>query len=254
MAAVAPRPAKFYYWRIRALEKLGRFEEAGMLKKTLAGKFPLDFYTFLIFPDGGLSVLPREKKIRAEVLFHPCPWRYEVEAASKRTGIPEYMIWAVMKRESKFKTNAVSQSGAIGLMQLMPATAEAEALSLKIAAPNVYLPEHNILLGANYLARQIKKFDGDIIRAVAAYNAGTASVVRWNTLSANDWAEWIEDIPYYETREFVRSVFENREVYRIICGDKSGKTIFKVAGETPAPIKNYALCIKATAALRIGQQ
>lgn len=247
MAAVAPRPAKFYYWKARALERLGRYEEAKIVKYSLAEDFPFDFYTFLLFPDGGLSVLPREETIKTEALFHPCPWIREVRLASDRTGIPEYMIWAVMKRESKFKTDAVSQSGAIGLMQLMPATAGAEAESLKMINADIHLPEHNILLGANYLARQVKKFDGDIIRAIAAYNAGTASVVRWDTLSAADWAEWIEDIPYAETREFVRSVLENREIYRIICRSYNNQTIFKVAGETPVPIKNYVSAVNLRA-------
>ncbi len=246
MTVIAPRPARIYYWRARALEKLGRYDEAKLIKRYLAKKFPFDFYTFLLFPNGGASIYPSEDSIKAETLFYPRPWRGEVAMASRRTGVPQYMIWAVMKRESKFKIQAVSESGAKGLMQLMPSTAEAEALSLKMRNLNIYFPGHNILLGANHFARQMKRFDGEIIRSVAAYNAGTTSVVRWNTLSANDWAEWIEEIPYAETREFVRSVLENREVYRIVCR-YDDKSIFTVAGEAPMPIGDLASAARSRA-------
>ena len=90
-------------------------------------------------------------------MFHPRPWKNEVEAASKLTGTSEITIFALMKRESKFHSKAISQSGAVGLMQLMPATAEDEAQKLKMSA-DIYEPEDNILLGANHFSMLEHKF------------------------------------------------------------------------------------------------
>lgn len=242
-ADISPRPARLLYWRIRALEKLGREEEALSLKVYIAKKYPFDFYTFLFFPQGGALVSPRGDIVKIKSLFFPRPWKKLVMQVSKFTGVSEEMIWAIMKRESKFRTDAISPCGAVGLMQLMPATAKAEALSLNIDDPDVYLPEHNILLGANHFSRLIKKFGGDIPRAVAAYNAGMTSVMNWDTLSANDWVEWIEEIPYPETREFVRSVLENREFYRIMSGEDDSTSLFLIGKETPISLEKVALAV-----------
>ncbi|MCE5200994.1 MAG: lytic transglycosylase domain-containing protein [Synergistaceae bacterium] len=235
-AGLAPRPARLCYWRIRALDKLGRHDEAYALRRRMTQKYPLDFYTFLLFPDGGMSFYPRETSIKTAALFHPRPWSKEVASASRLTGVPENMIWAVMKRESKFRINAKSQSGAIGLMQLMPTTARDEAKLLKVNIPDICIPRYNILLGANHFAGLEEKFHGEILRAIAAYNAGSASVVRWDTLSAHDWAEWVEEIPYAETREFVRSVLENREVYRLSYDSDDKRSLFFLARGKPSPL------------------
>lgn len=230
---LAPRPARLLYWRIRALEDLGRFAEADKLRIKLAKNFPTDFYTFLLFPDGGLCEENdggfTKKVVR---LFHPRPWVREVTSASKTTGVAEGVIWSLMRRESKFRRDAVSQSGAIGLMQLMPQTAVEEANSLKIKKSDIYTPEDNILLGANHFSRMDRRFRGNTVKSVAAYNAGSGAVAGWGELGSREWAEWVENIPYAETREFVRSVLENREVYRIVYGEDDGKsTLFAIAAE-----------------------
>ena len=230
---LAPRPARLLYWRVRALEDLGRFAEADALRTKLAKKFPTDFYTFLLFPDGGLSEEHdggfTKKVVR---LFHPRPWTHEVTSASKTTGVAEGVIWSLMRRESKFRRDAVSQSGAIGLMQLMPQTAVEEAVALKIKKSDIYTPEDNILLGASHFSRMDRRFRGNTVKSVAAYNAGAGAVSGWGELGSREWAEWVENIPYAETREFVRSVLENREVYRILYGSDDGKsTLFAIAAE-----------------------
>ncbi|MEA4871297.1 MAG: lytic transglycosylase domain-containing protein, partial [Synergistaceae bacterium] len=213
------RPSRIFYWKIRALEKLGMHAEADDLKVDLARKYPFDFYTFLFFKDGGAGILNNACRIKTESLFYPCPWKKEVSDAAKRTGISDVMIWSVMKQESKFRKNAVSRSGALGLMQLMPSTAKEEMRSLDILSSEITDPGKNILIGASYFARLSRKFKGDLPRVIAAYNAGMMPVIRWNTLSAEDWVEWIEEIPYSETREFVRAVLQNREMYNMISGE-----------------------------------
>jgi soluble lytic murein transglycosylase len=175
-----------------------------------------------------------------ESLFYPCPWKKEVSAAAERTGINDVMIWSVMRQESKFRRNAVSRSGALGLMQLMPSTAKDEMAALDILSSEFTDPEKNILLGASYFARLSRKFKGDLPRVIAAYNAGMVPVIRWNTLSAGDWVEWIEEIPYSETREFVRAVLQNREMYRVIAGKNNDLPISVLISERPMPVEKLA--------------
>lgn len=234
------RPSRISYWKIRALEKLGMHKEADDLKVDLARKYPFDFYTFLFFKDGGAGLSNKAGRIKAESLFYPYPWKKEVSAAADRTGISDVMIWSVMKQESKFRENAVSRSGALGLMQLMPSTATDEMRSLDIRSSEFTDPEKNILIGASYFARLSRKFKGDLPRAIAAYNAGMMSVIRWNTLSAADWVEWIEEIPYPETREFVRAVLQNREMYNMISGEKGELPVSILISERPMPVEKLA--------------
>ena len=95
-------------------------------------------------------------------------------------------------------------------------------------------------MGSSYFARLLRKFRGELPRAIAAYNAGMLPVTRWNTLSAEDWVEWIEEIPYPETREYVRSVLENREMYKIISGEETGYPISVLTSERPIPVEKLA--------------
>lgn len=235
------RPSKISYWKIRAMERLGMYKEAEALKIDLAKKYPFDFYTFLFFIDGGAEISGQVCRIETESLFYPRLWKREVSDAAKLTGIQDVMIWSVMRQESKFRKNAVSRSGALGLMQLMPSTAKDEMTALGILSAEFTDPEKNILLGASYFARLSRKFKYDLPRVIAAYNAGMLSVIRWNTLSAGDWVEWIEEIPYPETREFVRAVLQNREMYRMIIGKNNDLPISFLISERPMPVEKLAL-------------
>lgn len=235
------RPSRIKYWKIRALEKLGMHTEANDLKVKLAKRYPFDFYTFLFFKDGGAEISKRACRMKIESFFYPSPWRKEVSEAAAQTGISETMIWSVMKQESKFRKNAVSRSGAMGLMQLMPSTAKAEMRSLGIFSDDITEPEKNILIGTSYFARLSRKFKRDLPRVIASYNAGMAPVIRWNTLSARDWVEWIEEIPYPETREFVRAVLQNREMYKLISNENDDIPISFLVSERPMPVEKLAL-------------
>lgn len=236
LAAFAPRPARLCYWRARALDEIGLASEAESLRRAAAVRYPFDFYTFLLYSDGGESPYGEGTSRKTARLFSPRPWSDEVAKAASKTGTSDRMIWALMKRESKFQADAVSRNGAVGLMQLMPKTAAEEARQLHIKAANLYDPTLNILLGAKHFAILSRRYAGELPRAIAAYNAGSASVNRWNTLTAMDWAEWIEEIPYPETREFVRSVLENAETYRLAYGKAGESPLLQTAGERPSAI------------------
>lgn len=238
------RPSKICYWRIRAMLELGMEKEAEALKLEMARRYPFDYYTFLFFKDGGAFALSDPCALKTKGLFYPRPWRNEVDAASSRTGLRPFVIWSLMRQESKFRVNAVSKTGALGLMQLMPATASAEMVSMKMGEADIISPANNILVGANHFMRLSKKFDGDLPRSLAAYNAGTAPVVRWNTLSAGDWVEWIEEMPYPETKEFVRSVLENMEMYSLLFSEEGHTPLAVMAGQRPLSTERVAFSVR----------
>ncbi|MBL1146848.1 MAG: lytic transglycosylase domain-containing protein [Proteobacteria bacterium] len=133
---------------------------------------------------------------------------------------------ALIRQESNFETTAKSPAGALGLMQLMPATAGQTRVKLGIPRPangvDALLsdPAYNIMLGTTYLEQMLDRYNGSAVMAVAAYNAGPGRVDRWlkemgDPRSAGDEAmiDWIEMIPIYETRNYVQRVLENQFVY-----------------------------------------
>lgn len=139
-------------------------------------------------------------------------------------GEPEAaLINAIIRQESMFDATAVSQAGARGLMQLMPATARQVARQLSESHTDQRLiadPGYNVALGSRYLADQIRGFNGSYILAVAAYNAGPGRSRQWVQDYGDprdggiDAVDWVESIPFNETRNYVQRVIENLQVYR----------------------------------------
>lgn len=134
----------------------------------------------------------------------------------------------IMRQESSFDLGAVSTSGARGLMQLMPFTARdvAKKLGIPTSLPALTLDTgHNMRLGTTYLADMLTRFGGSLPLAVAAYNAGPSRVDRWLADNGDPrmgdpaMIDWIERIPYNETRNYVQRVLENVVVYRAKRGD-----------------------------------
>ena len=154
-------------------------------------------------------------------LLYPRPYREIVSEFARRFGTEENLAWAVMRQESGFDPEALSWVGATGLMQLMPATAEDEARRLGVNAGDLTDPEKNLLLGVSHLSRLLERFKR-IDWAVAAYNAGSGSVGRWTKGDLKEVPpdEWIEDIPYDETRDYVKKVLANLYTYRQMYGQE----------------------------------
>lgn len=121
-----------------------------------------------------------------------------------------YLIEAIMYRESRFDPNARSPKGAIGLMQIMPDTAEwiAQHLNVSGFTPDaLYRPEVNIYFANWYLANLSKEFNGNLVLILAAYNGGRGNVQKW--MSERNWSgevHEIDQIPFPETQKFVKSV------------------------------------------------
>lgn len=136
-------------------------------------------------------------------------------------------VYAVARQESHFDIDAISSAGARGIMQLMPATAQETAQRLGVSYSSSRLtsdPGYNALLGSTYLGAQLGRYDGSLILAAAAYNAGAGNVNRWlNTFGdprsgAVDPVVWIEQIPFTETRNYVQRVVANYMFYRARLG------------------------------------
>jgi len=160
-------------------------------------------------------------------------YNYPIISTPTKVGgrkIPETaLILSIIRQESEFDTSANSRVGAQGLMQLMPYTAKTVAKQAKLTYSKSKLtksPEYNINLGSYYIAGLILEYDGSYPFSMAAYNAGPKRVKYWKKINKNpqknqiDYIDWIELIPFKETRNYVQRVLENYNVYRYILSQK----------------------------------
>jgi soluble lytic murein transglycosylase len=154
-------------------------------------------------------------------LYYPLGWRAELEAAAARAALDPFLVAAVAREESSYDPRARSRAGARGLMQLMPGTARpmAEARGLQWGGGGLLdEPGPNLEMGTAFLARLLREF-GDARLAVAAYNAGPRRVREWWAARRGDDVEvWVEQIPFNETRFFVKRVVLAWEEYRRLYG------------------------------------
>lgn len=153
-------------------------------------------------------------------LAWPRAFEADVVAAASADGVPPELVWALMREESGFAPDALSAVGARGLLQLMPETAVRMARELGLAEPHVdalYDPALNVRFGTHLLGGLLREFSGRLPVAIGAYNAGSAAVARWvaeGGALAED--EWVEAIPYDETRAYVRRVLRSLHAYQVL--------------------------------------
>ena len=199
------------------------------------------FLVILIVILAATLILFKIVRIQDVVLRQIYPLQYEtyVEKYSEKNNLDKYLVYAVIKVESNFKPEATSSAGAIGLMQLMEETA-VERLNVISSSENssnennllnaasineetdssepdnndLYDPETNIKIGTSYLAYLIELYDGNIVLALTAYNAGLGNVEKWikdGIIKAN--GSDIENIPYKETENYVRKILSSYQMY-----------------------------------------
>ncbi|MEO8464719.1 MAG: transglycosylase SLT domain-containing protein [Gammaproteobacteria bacterium] len=152
-------------------------------------------------------------------LLYPRPFRKEVTAAAGLTRVEEPLLYGVLRQESLFRPDATSLAGAVGLAQLGYSTAEITASRWQLPRPSradLYDPETSIRLGAARLATLIEKYSGQVPVVLAAYNAGESAAERWLPERAMDGDIWTENIPYNETRAYVRRVLWHSLVFEWI--------------------------------------
>jgi len=174
----------------------------------------LQWHATELLESGGI----REQAVLDYVLplAYPRPFQPEVAAAAQEFGVPANLIWAVMKKESNFRPDAVSWAGAQGLMQLMPTTASwlDAKYDMGIAGRDIAAPAVNIRLGAAYLASLFEIFGAGNIRAVIhAYNGGDGNYRKWRERYGADQLLLTELIPNEENETFGKKVIRYYKIY-----------------------------------------
>jgi soluble lytic murein transglycosylase len=150
----------------------------------------------------------------------PMPFRQEMVAGAEAAGLDPAFVYGLIRQESRFVMDARSSVGASGLMQLMPATARwtARKIGLSYSAEQITDRDTNIKLGTRYLKLVLDDFDGSMPMATAAYNAGPGRPRRWREGPVLEPAAWAENIPFSETRGYVKQVLSNATDYDAMLG------------------------------------
>jgi len=153
------------------------------------------------------------------ILF-PEPWWSTIQTESAKNNLDPYLVASLIRQESEFDASVISYANAYGLMQLLPSTGRTMARQEGIAHFQTFQlldPDMNIRLGTRYLRQMLDKFGGVQEYALAAYNAGDGRVVDWQAAGPYSGIdEFVESIPFTQTREYVQAILRNEETYRAI--------------------------------------
>ncbi len=192
----------------RVYQDGGRYDRGiELMKRTTPNYFAVDI------PD-----LPRPYW---EALFPKAYWN-DLHKYSTLNGLDPYLVASLIRQESEFNAGAISRANAVGLMQLLPKTGKTVARQIKLrgySAPQLYTPSVNLQLGTRYFKDMVNKYNGQFEYALAAYNAGTDRVEDWlGQGHYRDPQEFVESIPFTETREYVQAILRNANVYRQLYG------------------------------------
>jgi len=156
-----------------------------------------------------------------DALF-PKPYWADLKKFSEANGLDPYLVASLIRQESEFNPAAVSRANAVGLMQLLPKTGKLVSKQAKLAhyAPSqLFTPSVNLQLGTHYFRGMVDHFGGSFAYALAAYNAGSDRVEEWlGQGKYRDETEFVESIPFTETREYVQAIMRNASVYRQLYG------------------------------------
>ncbi|HEX7229735.1 MAG TPA: transglycosylase SLT domain-containing protein [Candidatus Binatia bacterium] len=161
--------------------------------------------------------LPSSRRDREPYRYPLAFWQLIQQKAQER-GLDPYLVVALIRQESLFDTRARSPAAALGLMQLLQPTAARVAKQIGITVPSAEMlfdPDVNLTLGTQYLKDLLVRYSNNREKAIAAYNAGESAVDRWEReLPTDDIEEFVERIPYVETRGYVKLVLRNQQIYQ----------------------------------------
>jgi len=232
-----PGKARFHLVRVQELQQLQMYQPAGQEIRSLAPLLPntpaAQYLLASLYVTnqqhaaafralhGALETLsPAEVRgLPREfwTMLYPQAFWPEVSQLAQTRGLNPYLVLSLIRQESAFNPAAVSSAGARGLMQLMPATAQELLAKLKLpqeSAAQLHDPQLSITLGTHYFAGLMQRYQGNLVLALAGYNAGPARASRWR----EQWSglptdEFIERIPLDETRTYVKLILRNLMMY-----------------------------------------
>ncbi|AEG60734.1 lytic transglycosylase domain-containing protein [Desulforamulus ruminis] len=159
--------------------------------------------------------------------FYPFPHQEIIYHYAGTHQLDPLLVVAMIKTESNFDPQATSPKGARGLMQIMPETGDwisRQMTGEPLPPEQLFNAEKNVSLGTWYLSDLLKEYQGDTILSIAAYNAGRGNVQNW--LKAQHWTgerHTIDQIPFLETRQYIRRVLWNHKVYHYLYGEGEAK-------------------------------
>ena len=190
-------------------------------------------------------------RTRAEVDMaqrFPMPFRKQVVAQARDIGLDPAYVYGLIRQESRFITDARSGVGASGLMQVMPATAKwtARKIGIEFRPEMITDRDLNLKIGTAYLKLVLDDFGGSQALAAAAYNAGPGRPRRWREGPTLEVAAWAENIPFTETRDYVKKVLSNATYYGSLLGSQPPSLKARMGGtigprESGAPASNQEL-------------
>ncbi len=144
----------------------------------------------------------------------PLKYQQEVEYACELYDVEEALVYSVINIESHFNENAISSKGAVGLMQVMPATAQGLAKDLQVENYDLKNAEDNVLFGTYYIGKLLERFDM-LETALAAYNAGPTNVANWlQNMEYSEDGISLKKIPFKETRNYIEKFRQNYKYYK----------------------------------------
>ena len=170
-----------------------------------------------------------------QMLF-PLPYKDVLFRSARVHSLDPYQVAGLIRQESEFNPGAKSHANAYGLMQLIPSTGRmmGRRQGVRVRTAALFDPNMNIRLGTEYLRGQLDSWSGDWTQTLAAYNAGPGRVREWLSWSNyREPAEFVESIPFSETREYVQAVLRNADMYRAIYGGRRAAT--DSDDDSPAP-------------------
>ncbi len=206
--------------------------EAGLLRpqaKTVGQKLHLaSLYLEARNYKGSINTAAGLRSPEALRLSFPKGFEEHVRFFSRKHSLDEFLVYSVIREESHFDTEAVSVSDARGLMQLLPTTALEAATKLELGnfkTSQLFSPEVNINLGCYYLSWLLKIFEGNLILSVAGYNGGPTNAKIWNEKNgALDIDEFIEEIPFKQSRDYVKKILRSYAAYEAFYGKEKNQS------------------------------
>jgi len=208
----------------------------------LAGEPSVAIHYFRVAIDDFMDRYPTPDTVGLWRLAYPTPYRDLILKEAKAAGVEPWLVFALIREESSFQADIRSPVGAMGLMQIMSYTGRPVAKKLgvkKFKVSDLYQPETSVRFGSYYLARRLEGFGGNVARAVASYNAGPSAVSRWlATFGDLPVDEFMEEIPYRETRGYTRRVLKSWGIYRYLYGSESPG--LPLGDKPPSPVANRA--------------